>query len=134
MDDGSLGSANSSTPENSSTGWPSFGEHFITPENSSTGWPSFGEHFNDPPDSQANWIRVGGNVTSKGNYPPRCSVFIKLGVGHKVRWPENKVPNGNNRMTALPLAQRGKCAMRKSLRAFLCIPPPRTALPERERM
>ncbi|WP_208610754.1 hypothetical protein, partial [Bradyrhizobium shewense] len=33
------------TPENSSAGWPSFGEHFITPENSSAGWPSFGEHF-----------------------------------------------------------------------------------------
>ncbi|QDM22414.1 hypothetical protein FIU28_15555 [Tardiphaga sp. vice154] len=33
------------TPENSSSGWPSFGEHFITPENSSSGWPSFGEHF-----------------------------------------------------------------------------------------
>jgi hypothetical protein len=35
------------TPENSSTGWLSFGERFITPENSSTGWLGFGGRFND---------------------------------------------------------------------------------------
>jgi hypothetical protein len=53
-------------PENSSAGWPSFGERFINPENSSAGWPRFGERFKQPPDSQANWIKIGGGE-ARGN-------------------------------------------------------------------
>ena len=51
------------TPENSSAGWPRFGERFKTPENSSAGWPRFGERFSQPPDSRFYWIKVGGNVS-----------------------------------------------------------------------
>ena len=34
----------------------------LTPENTSSGWPSFGERFRQRPESQCNWTRVGGNV------------------------------------------------------------------------
>jgi hypothetical protein len=38
----------------------------ITPENSSTGWPSFGEHFNSTRDSTHRLRKEGAQVTISG--------------------------------------------------------------------
>ncbi|MBB4398886.1 putative transposase [Bradyrhizobium sp. ERR14] len=84
----------------------------ITPENSSAGWPSFGEHFNQRPERTQDWIKLGGKVNDHevemvGNSSDTQSFRGPIVIGNRLTCRHGRIARIGMRERGLRLPRGG---------------------------